>query len=207
MRFMKKIIITIICMVAVGIISGLIFMYSGAYNISTSNHDNALVNWVFDTAYGRSVKQHAHGVQAPDLSDPARVQEGFEHYDEMCVQCHGAPGKSPDEIAKGLWPKAPDLGRSISDWTPAQAFWIVKNGVKFTAMPAWGPTHSDEKIWSIVAFLEKLPNITPEQYERMERKTSGEMEKHEAKSPSGANSQKKQPAEQQETNAPSTNGK
>ena len=38
-----------------------------------------------------------------------------------------------------------------------------------TGMPAWGPTHSDEKIWTMVAFLEKLPHMTAEQYKEMDK--------------------------------------
>ncbi|HWF18465.1 MAG TPA: cytochrome c, partial [Verrucomicrobiae bacterium] len=94
-------------------------------------------------------------------------------YHEMCVQCHGAPGKEAGEIAKGLWPTAPNYNMITSDWTPAQLFWITKNGIKFTAMPGWGGTHSDEKIWDIVAFLQKLPNLSPTDYHQMETNTVG----------------------------------
>jgi len=42
----------------------------------------------------------------------------------------------------------------------------VKNGVKSTGMPAFGQTHSDEKIWTIVAFLERMKTMTPSEYTR-----------------------------------------
>ena len=50
---------------------------------------------------------------------------------------------------------------------PAEQFWIIKHGIKFTAMPAWGKTHSDSEIWGLVAFLQKLPTLTSEQYRQM----------------------------------------
>lgn len=34
-------------------------------------------------------------------------------------------------------------------------------------MPAYGPTHSEEELWEIVAFVEQLPDMTPEQYETL----------------------------------------
>ena len=46
-----------------------------------------------------------------------------------------------------------------------------------TGMPAWGPTHSDEKIWAMVAFLEKLPHMTAAQYKEMD-KMAGPDEEH-----------------------------
>jgi hypothetical protein len=33
--------------------------------------------------------------------------------------------------------------------------------------PAWDVTHDDELLWDVVAFVRKLPQLTPEQYETM----------------------------------------
>jgi Cytochrome C oxidase, cbb3-type, subunit III len=70
------------------------------------------------------------------------------------------------EISQGLYPRAPEL-RHGTDLTPAEQFWIVKHGVKMTGMPAWGITHDDELLWDVVAFVRKLPELTPEQYETL----------------------------------------
>ena len=61
----------------------------------------------------------------------------------MCVDCHLAPGMDSSEIRQGLLPKPPKLQEVVDEWKPAELFWIIKNGVKMTGMPAWGPTHSD----------------------------------------------------------------
>ena len=47
--------------------------------------------------------------------------------------------------------------------TDGELFWIVQNGIRMTGMPAFGPTHKDEEIWKIVAFLRHLPALTPEE--------------------------------------------
>jgi hypothetical protein len=49
--------------------------------------------------------------------------------------------------------------------SPKEQFWIIKHGVKLTAMPAWGKTHSDELIWDMVAFVRQLPRMSPAQYQ------------------------------------------
>src|SRR4029450_9687825 len=77
-----------------------------------------------------------------------------------------APGMERTEISRGLYPRAPELRRK-TDLTPAEQFWIVKHGVKMTGMPAWGVTHNDELLWDVVAFVRKLPELTPEQYETL----------------------------------------
>lgn len=175
---MKKIILTVIILLIIEAVVWAVFVYSGFYNVSMTHHDNAAVNWSLEKGMERSVEKHAARITAPALDDPHKVQEGAHHFAEMCAQCHGAPGREAGEIGKGLWPKAPDLAKSVPDWTSAQLFWITKNGIKFSAMPAWGPTHSDEKIWDIVAFMEKLPNMSPEEYQRLS--AGGENAEHSA---------------------------
>src|SRR3546814_15521897 len=51
--------------------------------------------------------------------------------------------------------------------TPAQQFWIIKHGIKMTAMPAWGKTHPDPLIWDMVAFVRKLPGMSPTEYKQL----------------------------------------
>jgi mono/diheme cytochrome c family protein len=145
---------------------GLIAMYSGAYNVGTNNHDNALVNWVLDTGMTRSVQHHARGLSAPSLADTAMIARGAREY-RGCAGCHGAPGRHPGAIAKGLWPEAPDLAKSADDWTPEQLYWIIKNGIKFSSMPAWGPTRDEATLWALTAFVHKLPKLSAADYAAM----------------------------------------
>jgi mono/diheme cytochrome c family protein len=70
------------------------------------------------------------------------------------------------EISQGLYPRAPELRRG-TDLTPAEQFWVIKHGVTMTGMPAWGVTHDDALLWDMVAFVRKLPKLTPEQYATM----------------------------------------
>ena len=167
-----KNLLTILIVLIIQAVALAIFIFGGTYNISTSNHDNGFVNWWLSVGATRAVKHQSRGITVPPLDNPALVQQGFMHYDDMCVQCHGAPGKDPDEIAKGLWPKAPNLSMSSDNWTSAQLFWITKNGIKFSAMPAWGATHDDDKIWAMVAFIEKLPKMSPSDYQQMQTNTA-----------------------------------
>jgi len=63
----------------------------------------------------------------------------------------------------GLYPQPPNLAEDGID-NPGEAFWIIKHGIKMSAMPAWGKTHTDAQLWAVVAFLDKLPKMTPAQY-------------------------------------------
>lgn len=161
--------------IAVLIVGYLIFIYSGIYNISAMVHHDKLTLWMMNTVRDNSIEHNANNnIKTPDISDSALVKMGFVHYREMCVGCHGGPGIEQSEIAQGLYPKPPMLSKAAKDWTPQQLFWITKNGLKMTGMPAFGPTHTDDMIWAIVAFTKKLPSMTKEQYQTFDNETKGE---------------------------------
>ena len=141
-----------------------IFVYVGVYNIAADAPHSKLVYDMLAELRERSIDSYSRGVVPPkNLNDPKRIAAGAGLYNEMCTGCHLAPGMEPTEISQGLYPQAPRLNEG-SNRTPAQQFWIIKHGIKLTAMPAWGKTHSDDLIWDMVAFLRKLPSMTPEQY-------------------------------------------
>ena len=161
--------------VVVIFISGfLFFIYSGMYNMSAMEPHNGLTLWMMNTVKDNSIEHQAKDIKAPNLNDSTLVKTGFSHYREMCVGCHGGPGQSRDEIGQGLYPMAPTLAKSAKELLPAQLFWITKNGIKMTGMPAFGKTHPDDKIWAIVSFLEKLPGMTKEQYQALDEATKNE---------------------------------
>ena len=68
------------------------------------------------------------------------------------------------------------------DWTAARLHWVVQNGIKMTGMPSFGVSHTDPEIWAIVAFLEKMPKMTPQEYQALAQaaEASGEEHHHEA---------------------------
>jgi mono/diheme cytochrome c family protein len=109
----------------------------------------------------------AQTITPPPVPPSQKIGEAFRTFNEMCVQCHSAPGKEPTMVGKGLNPPPPKLSDAAQRWSRAELFWIVKNGIKMTGMPAFGPTHSDEELWLVVAFLQRLPNISPEEFKEM----------------------------------------
>ena len=172
---MKRYLIGAGVTIAILIVGYLIFIYSGMYNISAMVPHDKLTLWMMNTVRDNSIVHNAdNNIKVPHLSESSLVKMGYVHYREMCVGCHGGPGIERSEIGQGLYPKAPSLARVAKDWSPQQFFWITKNGLKMTGMPAFAPTHSDEMIWAIVAFTKKLPTLTREQYQTLDNETKGE---------------------------------
>jgi len=149
------------------IIGGLAFIYSGRIDVAASDPHWPLTRWVLETARTRSIKFHAADVRVPaGLDDPAKLPIGTEHFAAHCAVCHGAPGVPKGDIAEGLNPQSPDLAHASGVYTPSELFWILKHGIKMTGMPSWSD-HSDDELWAMVSFLEKLPNMTEQDYAKL----------------------------------------
>jgi mono/diheme cytochrome c family protein len=89
---------------------------------------------------------------------------GATAYKSMCQQCHAGPGAERAEWAEGMRPRPPHLTEAAAEWALGEVFWLVRHGVRMSGMPAFGPTHGDEEIWGIAAFVKELPAMTPERY-------------------------------------------
>lgn len=143
------------------------FLYFGAYNIAADAPHTRPVYALLESLRDRSIAVHARGIQPPaDLASPQRLAVGAGLYNEMCSSCHLGPGVEASELSKGLYPQAPVLAET-QDLTAGQQFWVIKHGVKLSAMPSWGKTHPDPLIWDMVAFIRRLPGMTPDEYKRL----------------------------------------
>jgi mono/diheme cytochrome c family protein len=155
--------VLIVLLVIAGFVGA--FIYAGVYNIGA---DAPHWNWVYNTlgtVRERAITHHSRDIVPPaDLNSPERIEAGAGLYAEMCTGCHLGPGVEPTEMSQGLYPPAPRLANTTGR-SAAEQFWIIKHGVKLSAMPAWGKTHNDQLIWDMVAFVRQLPKMTPEQYQ------------------------------------------
>lgn len=137
-------------------------IYTGVYNVAATEGHTAIARWAFDTTMYRSIEARAEDIKIPQpLGDLAA---GAAEYKAMCEHCHAGPGVERAEWARGMLPQPPHLTEHAAEWEPNQIFWLVKHGVKMTGMPAFGPTHGDETVWDITAFVKQLPGMTAQEY-------------------------------------------
>ncbi len=157
--------ITVVAVLATLAVGAGVFVYSGLYNIGADDHHTKPVLTVMQMVRDRSIHARSKDIVVPNLEDPQLILKGAGQYAAMCTQCHLKPGMKDSEIRPGLYPQPPNLSQVRI--APQDAFWVIKHGIKMSAMPAWGTTHGDPAIWSMVAFLQKLPDMTPQQYKNM----------------------------------------
>jgi mono/diheme cytochrome c family protein len=142
---------------------GMVLIVTGAYNFAVDAPHTMIVRALIGFARERSIEVRARDIAVPRLDDPKMIADGASDYDAMCTGCHLAPGLAENEMRPGLNPKPPLLAHGHAGHA-AEQFWVIKHGIKMTAMSAWGFTHSDAEIWNMVAFLQKLPALSPAQY-------------------------------------------
>lgn len=146
------------------VIGTLAFIFgSGAYNVAASSRPGKMETKLAAIALSRSIQRRAP-VKSNPFAKPEDVRTGLAHYKEGCLDCHGAPGVEESEFGQGLNPAAPDLTLpAIQRMPDGELFWVVSNGIRSTGMPAFSPTHKEEEIWKIVAFVRHLPEIAADE--------------------------------------------
>jgi len=149
---------------------GVLFIYSGIYDISARRDHFAIVTWLLEVVRIEAVETHSAGIEVPPLDAPELARLGALYFDAGCAPCHGAPGRPASAFADAMLPPPPGLAETAAGYDPAALFWIVRNGFKYTGMPAWlAPDRADE-IWPVVAFLWALPAYDAEGYRALLRR-------------------------------------
>jgi cytochrome c553 len=151
-------------LLAGGIALVLAIAYSGIFNIAASAGHPAWLEWLLTLGKERSVIVNSKSVDVPELNSAELVPLGAAHFQGGCATCHRMPGQLLNPVYDQMLPPPPDLTIHAPMWTREQLFWMVRNGIQFTGMPAWSGHDRDDEVWAMVAFLEALPSMTPEDY-------------------------------------------
>ena len=149
-----------------------LFVYSGVYPVGADTPHGSFTYSLLESLRENSIKRASQEIRVPSLDNPDLLLSGGPDYNEMCASCHLKPGKSQSDMSIGLYPTPPNLTKRSDTDNSEQGvqelrrqFWIIKHGIKASGMPAWGPTHDDDRIWAIVAFLQRLPDLNQLQYQ------------------------------------------
>jgi hypothetical protein len=150
----------------VAAIAAAVFTFGGYYSVAATDADWNVVAWALARVRESSIDRHAVATPPAGLDDPATVQAGARAFAARgCPFCHGAPGVEWAKASEAMRPDPPDL-KDVGQTDPAgRIFWVVKNGIKMTGMPGFSMIGADDKeIWSIAAFVKKLPTVSDADY-------------------------------------------
>lgn len=153
------------------VVAGLLFAWSGVMNIAASSGHWPITDWFLHWTMRNSVRTHAAFSSPSDPADATGLVSAAGHFANACAVCHGAPGVKPAPVMQAATPPAPDLAVNAREWTDKQLFWILQHGVKYTGMPAWAVQDRQDEVRRMVAFVRRLPGMTPAQYRALVNET------------------------------------
>jgi mono/diheme cytochrome c family protein len=101
----------------------------------------------------------------------------MEFWATSCAVCHANNGSGRTTIGRNIYPKAPDMRLSATqNLSDGELYYTIMNGIRLTAMPAWGapasegqPDENNENLWRLVQFIRHLPQLTPDEERQMKR--------------------------------------
>jgi mono/diheme cytochrome c family protein len=98
------------------------------------------------------------GIPPAPTNLQASIEEGDKFFGADCAACHGTDGRTPTDAGRWMYPRAADLTSSdVQGYSNAELFWIIKNGIRLSGMPAFGRVEPDEHIWNLVHYVRALP--------------------------------------------------
>lgn len=145
------------------VIAGAVYFFAGFYNVAANVTEPDIVSSSLVSVRQASVARHAEGITPPvSMDDSSVIQSGARAYAARgCANCHGAPGVQWAKFSEGLEPAVPDLKEVGPPRDPAQIFWIIRNGIRMTAMPSFNRAGvNDDEIWTLTAFVKNLDKIS-----------------------------------------------
>jgi len=158
---MKQFLLGFIAALVLIALGGFGFISLGLAPVATASSPLPFEKLITGIALNARVSKEAPKSSPIQPSDEVYMA-GARIYRIDCAVCHGLPGQSQTAIAKGEFPKPPDLfkGKGVSDDPAGETYWKVANGIRLTGMPGFSGSLSSDQMWQVSLLLansDKLP--------------------------------------------------
>jgi thiosulfate dehydrogenase len=152
-----------------GLIFGVLLVSFGVYYYFTSGRapaavedkpfpfERQLANGALDARIDKEMPK-----SAPINADEATFLAGAQIYARHCGICHGSVGNDQSSMAKGMFPKPPQVfhGKGVTDDPAGETYWKVANGIRLTGMPEFKHTLNETEIWQVSLLLANADKIS-----------------------------------------------
>ena len=166
---MKNFLLGVLTTVAIFVLGGFLYLRLGFAEVRGDLPPSKLETAVMTSAAHASVRREASEMPNPIAPTDENLIAGGKIYLNECSGCHGAPGK-PDESSTTLFPPIPQFPATGTAYTEAQIFWIATHGIRRTGMFANGKWDSEQKLWTVAAFIARMKSLPPQVQEALKPK-------------------------------------
>lgn len=159
---MKKILVGLVIGICLPLAAGYLFVISGRMPVATKGAPLPFEKFLARKALHAAMDPEA-GKPSPVPADAANLLAGAKTYQAQCAVCHGHLGRAETAVAKGMFPRPPQLlppKKGVTDDPVGEIYWKVKNGIRLTGMPGYSDSLSDTEMWQVSLLLlhaDKLP--------------------------------------------------
>ncbi len=150
-------------------LGGWLYLRFGFADVCANVPLSRLDSEIASTALHASVARHAPELKNPIQPTDTNLLDGARLYRDKCADCHGRPDNPESDYGRSFYPSAPQFMKVRPHLSDSQTFYIIRCGVRRTAMPAWGEIMADSEIWQVVTFLGHLDNLPPAVGEELHR--------------------------------------
>src|ERR1700756_1581182 len=108
-----------------------------------------------------SIKREAPNALNPVMPTDENLIAGGKLYLSACAGCHGRPRKPFGGKGPILYPPIRELPVTGTELSEAQVFWVAKHGIRRWGMFANEAWASDEKLWTVAAYVKHMNSLPP----------------------------------------------
>jgi mono/diheme cytochrome c family protein len=162
-KFILGVIVTILVLILAVLGFAMLGMFPTNANVAPPHLEARVAMGAVDA----SMERHAPRVTNPLPPNDQNLEEGMKLYTMNCAVCHGGLDRKPASLAKSFYPPAPDLVSDPPDDPEWHIFFTIRTGIRYTGMPSWEKTLSEQDMWkitSLLSHLDKLPAGAQEYY-------------------------------------------
>jgi thiosulfate dehydrogenase len=180
---MRNFVLGIVITILVLLIGGLGVALLGFLPTTANGNPPEMESHIAMSALDNSVERHAPRVNNPVPPTDANLIDGVKIYTMNCAGCHGELDRKPSAFGRSFYPPAPDLILHPPDDAEWHVFYVIRNGVRYTGMPAWDKTLPEQDMWKVTGFLTRIEKLPPAVQEYWKNSTgvsapTGEEEDH-----------------------------
>ena len=133
----------------------------GLTEIRSDSKPSGWESQLMNSAVHAAVRRNVTGISNPTPASDERLVAGGKLYVEGCAGCHGELAK-PLQEDHDHFPPVPQLPHVGTQYSEEEAYWIVKHGIRMSAMSAYGPFYSEQQLWALAAFVARIKSLPPD---------------------------------------------
>jgi mono/diheme cytochrome c family protein len=156
-KFLLGVIVTLLILILGGLGFAMLGFFPTAANVEPPHWERHLAMSAVDA----SMERHAQRVTNPLMPTDDNLKDGMKLYTMNCALCHGGLDRKPSTLAVSFYPPPPNLISDPPDDPEWHIFYTIRTGVRYSGMPAWDKTLSEQEMWKITTFLSHMDKLPP----------------------------------------------